>query len=117
MTTAITLHIDAASENVRAANHATMRPPLDAAETSPVVGGLAELLGRLPQVLDYVYESLLATLDPAEHYDDRDRDPGHTVCLSLGRLEHARASVHEACEHLNAAHNHVGHLGRRLPKD
>ena len=58
---ALAHHIDTASDAVRAANHATMRAPLGAPETCIVVGGLGELAGRLPQLLDYLSRSLRRT--------------------------------------------------------
>lgn len=109
-------HIDTASEAVRQANHSTMRAPLDVPGAYPVVGGLAELVGRVPQLLDYLSRSLRRA-DPAEHYDDRGRDPANALVVAHGHLEDARASVAVACEHLDTAHNHLGHLGRHTLED
>ncbi len=109
-------HIDIAGEAVRRANHSTMRAPLDIPGAYSVVGGLAELAGRLPQLLDYLYR-LLRRADPAEHYDDRGHDPANALGVACGHLDDARAFVAVACEHLDTAHNHVGHLGRHTLED
>jgi hypothetical protein len=115
--TAPAQHIDTASDAVRAANHATMRGPLDGPESYAVVGGLAELTGRLPQLLDYLSRSLRRA-DPAAHYDDHGRDPSDALDAAHGHLDNARAAVALAGEHLSTAHNHLGHLGRpTAPED
>lgn len=115
--TALAQHIDTAGDAVRAANHATMRRPLDGPESYAVVGGLAELAGRLPQLLDYLSRSLRRA-DPAAHYDDCGRDPADALDVAHGHIDEARAAVVQAGEHLNAAHNHLGHLGHHIgPED
>lgn len=109
-------HIDTASESVRAANHATMRAPLDISEAYAVVGGLAELVGRLPQLIDYLARSLRRA-DPAQHYDDRGRDPADALHAAHIHLDAARSSAVTAREQLDDTHNQLGHLGRRLPEE
>ncbi|MCD2194083.1 hypothetical protein LQ327_11930 [Actinomycetospora endophytica] len=116
MTTPIARDIERAAENIRAANHATMRCPLDGPDTYSAVGNLAELLGRLPQVLDYLARSLRRA-DPAEHYDDRGHDPAHTLDHADADLVDARHQAGALIDHLTAAHNHLGHLGRWLSED
>ncbi|MDD7938071.1 hypothetical protein PHK61_06530 [Actinomycetospora lutea] len=114
--TALAQHVDTASDAVRAANHATMRAPLDGPESYAVVGGLTELAGRLPQLLDYLSRSLRRA-DPAAHYDDRGRDPSGALHAAHGHLDDACAAVVQAGEHLSTAHNHLGHLGRHTASE
>lgn len=119
MTTPVARDIERAAENIRAANHSTMRGHLDGPQTYSAVGNLAELVGRLPQVLDYLTRSLRRA-DPAEHYDDRRRDPADAIDQADADLVDARREAGALLDHLNAAHNHLGHLGhlgRRLVED
>jgi hypothetical protein len=116
MTNFVALDIEQAADALRAANHSAMRGPLDGPKTYSAVGSLAELVGRLPQVLDFLVRSLRRA-DPAEHYDDRHRDPAHALDLAGADLVDARHQADALLDHLNSAHNHLGHLGRRLSED
>jgi hypothetical protein len=117
MTTPVARDIERAAEALRAANHSTMRGgPLDAPQAYLSVGGLAELVGRLPQVLDHITRSLRRA-DAAEHYDDRGADPIRALMRADEDLFNARHEVDTLLDHLNSAHNHLGHLGRHLPED
>ena len=114
--TALAQHIDTASEAVRAANHATVRATLDGPEAYAVVGGLAELAGRLPQLLDYLSRSLRRA-DPAEHYDDRGHDPAEALGWALDDVDDAREDIATVARRLDSAHNNLGHLGRHLTEE
>lgn len=109
-------HLDQAAEAIRAANHATTRGPLPANEASGVVGDLAVLAGRLPQLLDHLLRSLHRA-EPTGYYDDRGTDPAPTLDAAHGHVDQARAHAAGLAHHLDHAHNHLGHIGRRLPED
>ena len=108
-------HVDQAAEAIRAANHAVYGP-VTAPEAYAVVGALAELVRRLPQLLDYLARGLRRA-DPAEHYDDRGHDPASALDHAHGHLADARRLVDDLAHKLDAAHNHLGHLGRHTPED
>ena len=116
MTIPVARDIERAAEAVRAANHSTAHGPLDGPQAYGAVGNLAALVGRLPQLLDYLARSLRRA-DPAEHYDDRRCDPAHALDLADADLVEARHHAGALFDRLNAAHNHLGHLGRRLTED
>ena len=109
-------HLDQAAEAIRAANHATSRGPLAATDAYGVVGDLTLITGRLPQLLDYLVRSLHRA-DPADHYDDRGTDPTDALAMAQGYLDDARHDAAELTEHLNHAHNHLSHIGYRVPED
>ncbi|MDD7939769.1 hypothetical protein PHK61_15200 [Actinomycetospora lutea] len=111
MTNVVARDIERAADAVRSANHATMRGALDGPETYAVVGNLAELIHRLPQLLDYLARGLRRAA-PAQHYDDRGAEPAGALCHAQGHLTDARALVDALGDHLDHAHNHLGHLGR-----
>lgn len=115
MNSELTEHVDHASESIRAANHSAFGP-LNAPDAYAVVGGLAELAHRLPQLLDYLTRSVHRA-DPAKHYDDRGLDPTSALRLAFGDLFDARHQVDVLADHLDSAHNHLGHLGRRTSED
>jgi hypothetical protein len=116
MTNLVARDIEHAAEALRSANHSTMRGPLDGPQTYTAVGNLAELAGRLPQLLDYLTRSLRRA-DPAEHYDDRHRDPADAIAQADADLVDARHQADVLLDHLDAVHNHLGHIGRRLTED
>jgi hypothetical protein len=116
MTNLVARDIEQAADALRAANHSAMCGHLDGPQSYSAVGNLAELAGRLPQVLDYLVRSLRRA-DPAEHYDDRLRDPAHALGLADADLVDARHQADALLDHLNSAHNHLGHLGRRVSED
>jgi hypothetical protein len=116
MTNLVARDIERAAEAVRSANHATARGVLDDPEACVVVSNLAELVRRLPRVLDFLARSLRRA-DPAEHRDDRGSDPAGALCLAHGHLADARGLVDDLASQLDHAHTHLGHLGRRLPED
>ncbi|WP_328304786.1 hypothetical protein [Actinomycetospora sp. NBC_00405] len=114
MTNLVARKLERAAEAVRSANHATVRGVLDGPEACAAVGNLAELVRRLPQVLDFLARSLRRA-DPTEHRDDRGADPTGALCHAHGHLSDARALVDDLAHQLD--HAHLGHLGRRLPED
>ncbi|WP_018333432.1 hypothetical protein [Actinomycetospora chiangmaiensis] len=93
-----------------------MHGHLDGPQTYSAVGNLAELVGRLPQVLDYLARSLRRA-ELARHYDDRGHDPADALDHADADLVDARREADALLDHLNAAHKHLGHLGRRLSED
>lgn len=105
-------HIDQASEAVRAANHAA-RGRVTGPGAYAVVGGLAELVHRLPQLLDHLARGL-GRAEPAEHFDDRGNDPADTFRFAHGALLIAGDRLADVTKELDAAHNHLGHLGLLL---
>lgn len=115
MTSTLAQHVDGAAEAVRAANHAA-HGPLTGPDAYAVVGALAELVHRLPQLLDHLARGLRRA-DPTEHYDDRGQDPATALCHAHGHLADARGLVDDLARHLELAHNHLGHLGRHFPED
>jgi hypothetical protein len=116
MTNLVVRDVERAAEAVRSANHATARGVLDGPEACAVVSNLAELVRRLPQVLDFLSRSLRRA-DPAEHRDDRGDDPAGGLCQAHGHLSDARGLVDDLAHQLDQAHTHLGHLGRRLSED
>ncbi len=62
--------VDQAADQLRAANHATVRGAITATEAYDVVGNLDDLARRLPQLLDFLIRSLRRA-DAAEYFDDR----------------------------------------------
>lgn len=113
---AVARDIEYAATSVRAANHSTLRGPLTAPETYAAVGNLVELMQRLPQVLDFLIRSLRRA-DPAEHYDDRGRDPADALAVAGAQVLDARELLDVVRDHLSDAHNHLGHLGRQTSGD
>jgi hypothetical protein len=116
MTDLVARDIERAAEAVRSANHATVRGVLDGPEVWAVVSNLAELIRRLPQVLDFLTRSLRRA-DPAAHHDDRGADPAGALCHAHGHPSDARGLVDDLAHQLDHAHTHLGHLGRRLSED
>jgi hypothetical protein len=107
--------VDEASEAIRAANHAA-RGPVTGPDAYAVVGSLTELVQRLPQLVDHLVRGLRRA-DPAEHYDDRGRDPADALQLAHGALLLAGDRLTDLALELDAAHNHLGHLGRHTKED
>jgi hypothetical protein len=108
--------LDQAADQLRAANHATVRGAITATEAYDVVGNLDDLARRLPQVLDFLTRSLRRAA-AAEYFDDRGSDPGQALGLAHGHLEDARHHAAELAADLTATHNQLGHLGRLNPED
>jgi hypothetical protein len=108
--------VDQAADQLRAANHATVRGSITATEAYDVVGNLDDLARRLPQLVDFLTRSLRRA-DAAEYFDDRGTDPGQALCSADGRLADARHHAVELAAHLTATHNQLGHLGRLNPED
>lgn len=107
--------VDEASESIRAANHAAAGP-VTGSDAYPIVGSLGELVHRLPQLVDYLARGLRRA-DPTEHYDDRGHDPADALQLAHGALLLAGDRLSDLAHELDAAHNHLGHLGRRITED
>lgn len=116
MTNLTTRDVERAAEAVHSANHASVRGALDGPEAYAVVGNLAELVRRLPQVLGFLARSLRRA-DAAEYRDDRGADPAGALCHAHGHLVDARGLVDDLADHRDHAHHHLGHLGRRLSED
>ncbi|MCD2186195.1 hypothetical protein [Actinomycetospora soli] len=108
--------VAATADQLRAANHATVRGAITPTEAYDVVGNLDDLVHRLPQLLDFLVRSLRQA-DGAEHFDDRGADPGQALGLAHGHLDDARHHAAELAAHLTQAHNQLGHLGRLHPED
>ena len=104
------------ADQLRAANHMTVRGPITATEAYDVVGNLDDLARRLPQLLDFLARSLHRA-DAAEYFDDRGTEPGQTLHLADGHLDDARHGAAELTEHLIHVHNELGHLGLLTPED
>ncbi|MDD7942572.1 hypothetical protein PHK61_29585 [Actinomycetospora lutea] len=115
MDTNLVQYVDCASEAVRAANHAAL-----GAVTGPdayaVIGSTAELVHRLPQLLDFLGRGLRRA-EVADHHDDRGTDPSRALCQAHGALIDARGLIDELAGFLDHAHNHLGHLGRLTMED
>jgi hypothetical protein len=105
-----------AADQLRAANHATVRGPITAIEAYDVVGNLDDLAHRLPQLLDFLVRSL-RWADAVEYFDDRDSPSEQALCLAHGHLDDARRGAADLAEHLIHVHNELGHLGRHTPED
>lgn len=116
MTNLVARDIERAADAVRSANRATMRAALDAPESYDVLGNLVELVQRLPQVLDFVGRSLRRA-DPAEHHADGGLDVAWLLQSAGVHVLDSRARADDLLDELTAAHNHLGHLGRRLSED
>ena len=114
--TTVADHIDRASDAVRAANHATSHGRLDGPESYTAVGNLAELVNRLHQLFGYVAASLRDT-HAAEHYDDRGRDPSDALASALTAVLNGLCALGPVLDHLDDAHNHLGHIGRVFTKE
>ena len=109
-------HVDHAAERLRSANHAA-HGALDISASYAVVGNLSLLIARLPFLLDQLRRSVRRA-DPGEHYDDRPDVPvARTLVAALDRLDDLRVLALDLDEHARAAHNHLGHIGRRLTED
>jgi hypothetical protein len=108
--------VAASADQLRAANHATVRGAISPTEAYDVVGNFDDLAHRLPQLLDFLVRSLRRA-DGTEHFDDRGTDPGQALRLAHGHLEDARHHADELAAHLTHAHNELGHLGRLHPED
>ena len=67
-----------AADQLRIANHETVRGSITATEAYDVVGNLDDLAHRLPQLLDYLTRSLRRA-DAPEYFDDRGTDPGQAL--------------------------------------
>jgi hypothetical protein len=108
--------VAATADQLRAANHATVRGPITATEAYDVVGHLDDLAHRLPQLLDFLTRSLRRA-DATEYFDDRGSDPGQALRRADGHLDDARHGAADLAEHLIHVHNELGHLGRHTPED
>ncbi|MDD7940922.1 hypothetical protein PHK61_21100 [Actinomycetospora lutea] len=109
-------HLAGASASVALANHATHGPPLTVTDAYDVVGALDELLRRLPQLVGFLVRSTQRA-DPAEHFDDRGREPAGAIAEAGHALARVVADLDAAGAHATTAHNHLGHLGRHVTED
>ena len=105
-----------AAETVREANHATIQAPFVATDTYDVVGHVSVLVHRHGQLLDFLVDKL-GRANPTEFHDDRGHDPAKALRDAQGTLVDARGLADDLAGQLDHAHNHLGHLGRRLPED
>lgn len=113
---AVAVDIERAADALRNANHSTHRGPLDGPQSYTAVGNLAELAHRVPQLLDFLARSLRRA-HAAEQYDDRGRDPSDALTAAGRAVLAARDAITDAARHLDTAHNHLGHIGRRITED
>jgi hypothetical protein len=108
--------VEHAADQLRTANHATVRAHIYPTEAYDVVGNLDDLARRLPQLLDFLTRSIRRA-DAADYIDDRGTDPETALCLAHGHLDDAGHHAAQLAAHLTQAHNQLGHLGRRHPED
>lgn len=64
MDTSLAQHVERASEAIRAANHASLGP-VTGPDAYAVVGSLAELVHRVPQLLDFLSRGLRRVAPPS----------------------------------------------------
>ncbi|GAA4940172.1 hypothetical protein EV188_106244 [Actinomycetospora succinea] len=116
MTHLVARDIERAADAVRSANHATMRSPITPPDAYDVVGGLADLARRVPQLVEFLTRAMSAA-EPAEYFDDRGGETRLTLHVASTGLWCARHDLTELAFHLDQTHNALGHLGRHTPED
>jgi hypothetical protein len=106
-----------AAEAVRELNHLTRDPGAftGPAELYRLVGELAVLAGRLPQLLGQLDHWLQTEHDAGRVRSDTGTDPGRIVAAVGTDLADAREAAHELAHLLDAALQHLAHLGATEP--
>lgn len=74
------------------------------------------LIHRLPRLVDHLARGLRPA-DPAEHVDDRGREPAYALQLAHGALLLAGDRLADVAQEVDASHNHLAHLGRLTVED
>jgi hypothetical protein len=106
-----------AAEAVRELNHLTRDPGVftGPAELYRLVGELAVLAGRVPQLLGQLDRWLREEHDAGRVRVDTGTDPGPIVAAAGADLADARDAAHELAHVLDAAQQHLAHLGATGP--
>ena len=106
-----------AAEALRALNHRTRDPGAftGPAELYRLVGELAVLAGRLPQLLGQLDRWLRAEHDAGRIRADTGPGPGGIVAASGAELADAGGAAHDLARVLDAAQQHLAHLGGTEP--
>ncbi|MEJ2860122.1 hypothetical protein [Actinomycetospora flava] len=101
-----------ATDIVREEHAMTMqRTPFEATDTHDAIGYVITMIDRHGEILDYFATGLRAS-DGAGYVDDQGGDPNVTLCLSHRHIEVALGHLRDVFDHLTAAQNNLGHLGR-----
>jgi hypothetical protein len=108
---------DRAAEAVRELNHRTGRlgAVSGPAELYRLVGELAVLAGRLPQLLGQLDRWLQAERDAGRVRADTGIEAGRVVVAAGADLADAGGAAYEMARALNAALAHLAHLGTTDP--
>jgi len=106
-----------AAEAVRELNHRTRDPGVftGPAELYGLVGELALVAGRFPQLLDQLDRWLRAELDVGRVRADTGADPGPLVAAAGAGLADAGDAAQDLARVLDAARQHLAHLGAARP--
>ena len=106
-----------AAEALRELNHRTRdaRAFTGPAELYRLVGELALLAGRLPQLLDQLDRWLRAEHDVGRIRADARADPGRIIAAAGAELADAGDAAHDLAHVLAAARQHLVHLGATGP--
>jgi len=106
-----------AAEALRELNHRTRDPRAftGPAELYRLVGELALLADRLPQLLDQLDRWLRAEHDVGRVRADTCTDPGRIIAAAGAELADAGDAAHDLAHVLAAARQHLAHLGATQP--
>ena len=106
-----------AAEALRELNHRTRdaRAFTGPAELYRLVGELALLAGRLPQLLDQLDRWLRAEHDAGRIRADARADPGRIIAAAGAELADAGDAAHDLAHVLDAAQQHLAQLGATGP--
>jgi hypothetical protein len=106
-----------AAEALRELNHRTRdaRAFTGPAELYRLVGELALLAGRLPQLLDQLDRWLRAEHDVGRIRADARADPGRIIAAAGAELADAGDAAHDLAHVLDAAQRHLAQLGATGP--
>lgn len=106
-----------AAEAVRELNHLTRDPRVFAgpAELYRLVGEFAVLAGGLPQLLGQLDRWLQTEHDAGRVRADTGTEAGRIVAAAGADLADARDAAHELAHVLDAALQHLAHLGATEP--
>ena len=106
-----------AAEAVRELNHRTRDPCLFSgpAQLYRLVGELALVAGRFPQLLDQLDRWLSAEHDAGRVRVDTGADPGPVIAAAGAGLADAGDAAHDLARVLDAARRHLARLGAARP--
>lgn len=106
-----------AADTLREEHAMTMqRTPFDVTDTHDAIGYVIAMIDRHGEILDHFATGLRAS-DGAGYVDDQGGDPNVALCLSHRHIEVALDHLRDVFDHLTAAQNNLGHLGRTETKD